>query len=325
MVVSTKKTNLLFIYLMLYIPLLFSQVPNDDCTNAIDYGILDGDLSTYDWIGVGNHDTCFTLTNQDAIPNFPFYYTSNYCGEQSSVQIDDVFNDVWFKVEAYGSIRMLVYPNLYSENDTMKITFWHDAGNGCGDFHIGGMSSIIPLDNWNSFYDTFSIPFSGTWYAQVSSINPLDTVDVVICLSDVGIPSGLYCTMTESPYDSLCFMTSVDFTNPTESNNNGSVFIDVSYGTAPYSFLWEDGSTSNALENLSSGDYYVTISDATGCSETLDVSLETSTSIHSISEEKIKIFPNPAKHSIRVDLPIHTMKLFKVANYFYMTKKEKVL
>ena len=303
---SIKKVSLFFISFVLFIPFSFSQVPNDDCANAIDYGFLDGDLSDYDWAGIANHDTCFTLSTQNAIPNFPFYYTYNFCGPSSNLQVDDVLNDVWFKVETYGTIKMLVYSNTPSDADTMKITFWRDEGGGCGDFPIGGISDIIPIGDNNSFYDVFDIPISGTWYAQISSTDPTNDLDISMCLSYGGITSGVYCTMTESSYDSLCFMTTVDSINPTNGNNNGSIMVDASFGTAPYSFLWGDNSTSNMLENLSEGNYAVTISDATNCSETVEFSLEASTSIDEIPNENIDIFPNPARHSFHVNLPIHT-------------------
>ncbi|WP_430929025.1 PKD domain-containing protein, partial [Polaribacter marinivivus] len=48
--------------------------------------------------------------------------------------------------------------------------------------------------------------------------------------------------------------------------NSGSIDLTISGGTAPYSFNWSNGATTEDLQNISKGDYTVTISDANGCS-----------------------------------------------------------
>jgi len=45
---------------------------------------------------------------------------------------------------------------------------------------------------------------------------------------------------------------------------NGSIELNVTGGKAPYSFLWSNGSTNSALNNLSKGTYSVVITDANG-------------------------------------------------------------
>jgi gliding motility-associated-like protein len=63
-------------------------------------------------------------------------------------------------------------------------------------------------------------------------------------------------------------------TNPTCNNSNdGTITLTVSGGTAPYSFVWSDGQTSQNLSALDGGNYSVTVSDALGCTATLAVSL----------------------------------------------------
>jgi uncharacterized repeat protein (TIGR01451 family) len=63
----------------------------------------------------------------------------------------------------------------------------------------------------------------------------------------------------------LNFNTTI--TNATCVQNNGSVMSFVSGGTAPYSFLWSNGSTTQNLTNIPGGNYYnVKIIDANGCS-----------------------------------------------------------
>jgi len=53
--------------------------------------------------------------------------------------------------------------------------------------------------------------------------------------------------------------------NPLCGNNNGSINITVSGGTAPYSFAWSNGATSEDISGLAAGSYSCSVSDGTGC------------------------------------------------------------
>jgi len=48
--------------------------------------------------------------------------------------------------------------------------------------------------------------------------------------------------------------------------NNGSVTANIQGGVSPYSISWDNGGSANPLENLSGGDYTVTVTDANSCS-----------------------------------------------------------
>jgi len=57
------------------------------------------------------------------------------------------------------------------------------------------------------------------------------------------------------------------FNNPTCSGySDGSIELTVSGGTAPYRYLWEDGSTAKDRANLAEGEYHVRITDSNDCS-----------------------------------------------------------
>ena len=47
---------------------------------------------------------------------------------------------------------------------------------------------------------------------------------------------------------------------------DGSISLDVSGGTAPYTYLWSDGTTDPMAENLNPGNYDLTVTDAKNCS-----------------------------------------------------------
>jgi hypothetical protein len=54
---------------------------------------------------------------------------------------------------------------------------------------------------------------------------------------------------------------------------NGSATVSAGSGTAPYSFLWSNGETSETATGLAAGSYSVTATDADGCTDVLSVSI----------------------------------------------------
>ena len=66
---------------------------------------------------------------------------------------------------------------------------------------------------------------------------------------------------------------SANSTNPACGQTNGSITLTVTGGTAPYSILWNNGSTGTNLSNLAAGSYVATITDANGCTFSTTVAL----------------------------------------------------
>ncbi|MBK6834450.1 MAG: hypothetical protein IPG89_09320 [Bacteroidetes bacterium] len=60
-------------------------------------------------------------------------------------------------------------------------------------------------------------------------------------------------------------MDSLSFTEPSCGLNNGNISTNTSGGTAPYSYFWNTGNTSNNLNGIVSGIYMVDVTDANGC------------------------------------------------------------
>ncbi|HOY49466.1 MAG TPA: hypothetical protein PK281_08700 [Flavobacteriales bacterium] len=60
-------------------------------------------------------------------------------------------------------------------------------------------------------------------------------------------------------------------------DGSGAIDLSVTGGTAPYTYIWTNGSISEDLTNLIAGVYRVTVTDANGCSATLAISVSKKT------------------------------------------------
>jgi len=118
---------------------------------------------------------------------------------------------------------------------------------------------------------TFEWDFGETAFPQVSNLsNPMG-----IAFSETGAQSVVL-----RIFDSACDVStatsvvvgSVGFAaNPVVTDvlcrdgNNGSVRLDINGGEAPFTFMWSNGSLTDSITNLTSGDYTYTVTDASGC------------------------------------------------------------
>ena len=94
-------------------------------------------------------------------------------------------------------------------------------------------------------------------------------------------------------------------TAPGSSNNDGRISLLLSGGEAPYTVSWSNGEEGTLIENLSGGTYEYTIIDASNCSLTGSITLESPTSTfgkNPISE--VSIFPNPTNRDLFVQTEI---------------------
>ena len=90
------------------------------------------------------------------------------------------------------------------------------------------------------------------------------------------------CTITENVTLTAAPEIVIDISAQTVSCNetcDGSASISASGGTGDFSYIWDDGSTNNTVENLCPGSYNATVTDAVGCTQTAEVNIESASTI----------------------------------------------
>jgi len=167
-----------------------------------------------------------------------------------------------------------------------------------------------PVYNWSNGQ-------SGTSISNLSPGNYMLTVTDNNC----HIYESLYITQPQA------LSISGNITNATGGQSNGSIIIQVTGGTPPYTYAWSSGQQTQNLGNLSQGNYTVTVTDSHQCTieETFNV-IQTGINNSDI-DFNVEIFPNPAQDVIF--LSVSTLKPHHAEVNIYtihgqLLKKEKI-
>jgi hypothetical protein len=125
------------------------------------------------------------------------------------------------------------------------------------------------------------------------------------------LAAGTY-TVTVTDVNGCTSQTAVTITEPTPLvatsiatdellGSDGTATVNVSGGTAPYTYNWSSGGIGATETGLVAGVYTVNITDANGCLEVVEVTVGSQVGITSInSDMSLLIYPNPAHASIEL-------------------------
>lgn len=124
-------------------------------------------------------------------------------------------------------------------------------------------------------------PFTFLWNngATTSSINNVSQGNYTLSVTDAnGCLSSQTTFVTNSAVDIYAYPAQ-NLTCP--SYNNGIISVlHVLNGVPPYSYLWSNGATTNTIDNLTEGNYQLTVTDANGCTGVSSVFLQKSISFY---------------------------------------------
>ena len=135
-----------------------------------------------------------------------------------------------------------------TENHTDVSCFGKDDG----EITVNATSDFPPSQySWSNLATTStnSNLVIGTYTVTISDVLGCDTTQTIT----INQPIEVTHSYTVSPVS--CY-----------GDQDGSINLTVSGGTTPYSFLWSNGGASEDLSNIYAGTYYVTVTDANGCS-----------------------------------------------------------
>ena len=110
--------------------------------------------------------------------------------------------------------------------------------------------------NWSNGATTQNISglYAGTYNVSITDANGCTAAATGV----VNQPSGALTSSVASSQDILCY-----------GGNNGSVTLSVVGGTAPYTYLWSNGATTQNITSITAGTYSVTITDANNCGKAI--------------------------------------------------------
>lgn len=113
-----------------------------------------------------------------------------------------------------------------------------------------------------------SADYSYSWSngATTQNLQQLTSGNYTLTLVDANGCSLEYSTVVPAQASPVAVLTAEDVRCFNESN--GSIQVALQGGTPPFSFHWSNGFTNQNAENLSIGNYAVTVTDANGCSAT---------------------------------------------------------
>lgn len=81
--------------------------------------------------------------------------------------------------------------------------------------------------------------------------------------------------------------------------NNGAIDVDITGGTAPYTYSWSNGATTQDIINLAAGLYTLTITDSKGCTQVMtDLAVLFHVAIVENLDNEISIYPNPVQNEL---------------------------
>lgn len=195
---------------------------------------------TYEWspaTGLNNA----TIANPTANPTTSTTYY---------VTVTDICNNT-----AVDSVRVEVGAALLASASALDISCSGGSdGEAMADMAVGGTTPLTYL--WSNG-------------ATTSSINGLSAGVYQLTISDgCGLTSMTSTTVTEPTALAPTVVLLSDAT--CQGLNDGSIDIDVAGGTSPYGYSWSNGAISQDIAGLFGGSYNVTITDANGCTASLN-------------------------------------------------------
>jgi hypothetical protein len=238
----------------------------NNCTNTASVTILDNQSVSFN-ITPENTSVCAGTTVQLTGSITDANYTYNWTASAGSFNNATLSNPTYTMMTpgVYQIIANISTQNGCTKSDTAQITVLETvslsatstksncSNNGTGSIDLtitgGGNNPSISWDNGIGNVEDPTGLSPGTYNVTVTNQNGCSATLSQTIESD----TGLIVTITTS--NVKC-----------NGEENGSAFVNVSNGTAPYTYTWNNSLPNlNGFQNLAQGLYDVTVTDANGC------------------------------------------------------------
>ncbi len=105
-------------------------------------------------------------------------------------------------------------------------------------------------------------------------------------------------------------------TDEIQGGTLGSVNLTPAGGTAPYTYNWSNGTTTEDLAAVSAGSYSCTITDANGCSYAVSATVSFVTGVENVKDNfSVSVYPNPTQNNTLIELNLNTAENVTVEIY----------
>lgn len=235
-----------------------------------------GDCYTFAVAGLYFQTSCMSCVAVSNPINFNSAVVPANCNNNGSITLSNVtggtgpYSYTWNTnpAQTTSSVNNLAPGNYYVQINGVS---------GCG----GGMINVpyagvtATISSAQASCGTYTITSSVTGGTPPYTYLWMPNAQTTASLTNVNT-SGSYwlvvtdangCSFTSAPVSITIGQQLTAFVNTTPSFclNQGSATVYAYGGTSPYSYLWSTGNTTQSIQNIPSGSYSVTVTDANGC------------------------------------------------------------
>ncbi|MFT4665424.1 MAG: hypothetical protein ACI9XB_002379 [Gammaproteobacteria bacterium] len=201
------------------------------------------------------------------------------------------------------------------EVNTINIASCPDMSDGAIDISVSGGTApyIFNWSNGNSTEDMIGL-LSGNYLVTITDANNCNIISAVYYVGEPEPMSGITVSTVEL-----------------DEQQDGSATVEVSGGTTPYTYLWDEATgnqTASLATDLIAGTYSVTVTDVNGCMfvTTVEVGTETTPFVDATTEagitvSRMELYPNPTTRDAQLLIELSEMTEIDI-HIYDMTGKE---
>lgn len=186
------------------------------------------------------------------------------------------------------------------------IAFISDSTNPSCPLFADGDATVTGIGGSKSY----SYSWSHNPPSQLSKVDNLSAGTYTVTVTDIVTNKTATASVQLQDPDSL-FIQLVSSKDEGPLPNSGEVEISVTGGTMPYSYAWDNSSsTTSKATDLAGGSHQVTVTDNNQCSKDTTINIGSTVSLEDLRVNKlIKVYPNPAYDFVYVEFPQHSFTL----------------